>query len=210
MATSTIFDKPITGYKLVSTQYGDTLQKIALRELGDASQWPSLIAYNNLVYPWITDDPSLVGNGVIQTGNQILVPATVPEISNQTDPADLYFVDVGLNPDATIAIANGDLGTVSGASNLTQAWTNRLETDKGELIFHGEYGGLLRQLIGAANGPNAGLLAESYASADILADPRAKSIVSAEANISGSKITLTMSVQPIVADDNPVEITTVI
>ena len=84
---TTIFDNALTGYRFADTRRGDTLQLISYRELGDASLWTQLIAYNKLVYPFITDDPTQVQPGVLLTGSQILVPAPVPVISSTTDPA---------------------------------------------------------------------------------------------------------------------------
>jgi hypothetical protein len=206
MGTPTAFDKPLTGYQIVSTQIGDTLQKIAARTLGDASQYPLLISINKLIYPWITDDPTQSGPGIILTGGPIIVPAPTPALATQPDPEDVFLTDVGLNPDRTLSIVNGDFGTVSGTDNLKQAWTNRLITDKGTLLFHQDYGGLLRSLIGAVNGPNAGLLAAKYAEQDILQDPRAQAVLDATVNISGAAINVVADVQPKSAGQQPLNI----
>lgn len=196
---STIFDNPLTGYRFVDTRRGDTLQIIAYRELGDASQWPLLIAYNKLIYPFITDDPDAVVPGVILTGSQILVPAPVPVISSTTDPTKVFEIDVALDANGLLqADANGDLAVVSGVANLAQALENRIETDNGELIFHPEYGTLVRQLLGAMNGPNAGLLAAQYDTAAVLLDPRVQSVDQSVVNISGDQADVQMEVIPIV------------
>lgn len=196
---TTIFDNALTGYRFVDTRRGDTLQVIAYRELGDASQWPLLIAYNKLVYPFITDDPTQVTDGVILTGSQILVPAPVPVIQSTTDPTKVFEIDIALDVNGLLqADENGDFAVVAGVANLSQALENRVTTDNGELIFHPEYGTLVRQLIGAMNGPNAGLLAAQYDTAAVLLDPRVQSVEKSVVNIAGDDIDVEMEVIPIV------------
>jgi phage baseplate assembly protein W len=195
----TIFDNALTGYRFVDTRHGDTLQVIAYRELGDATQWPLLIAYNKLVYPFITDDPAQATAGVVLTGSQILVPAPVPVIQSTTDPAKVFEVDAALDVNGLLqADENGDLAVVSGVDNLDQALSNRVETDNGELIWHPEYGTLVRQLLGSINGPNAGLLAANYNSAAVLLDPRVQSVDKSVVNIAVDSIDVEMEVLPIV------------
>lgn len=196
---TTIFDNALTGYRFVDTRHNDTLQIIAYRELGDAMKWPLLIAYNKLVYPFITDDPTQVKPGVLLTGSQILVPAPVPVISSTTDPAKVFEIDIALDVDGLLqADADGDLAVVSGVDNLKQALKNRVVTDNGELIFHPEYGTLVRQLLGAMNGPNAGLLAAQYVSASLLLDPRVQSVDKSVVNIVGDDVDVQMEVIPVV------------
>lgn len=196
---TTIFDNALTGYRFVDTRHGDSLQVIAYRELGDAAQWPLLIAYNQLVYPFITDDPTQEAPGVILTGSQILVPAPVPVIQATTDPAKVFEIDIALDANGLLqAGSDGDLAVVSGVDNLKQALANRVTTDNGELIFHREYGTLVRQLLGAMNGPNAGLLAAQYTSAAVLLDPRVQSVDQSIVNIVGDDIDVQMEVIPVV------------
>jgi phage baseplate assembly protein W len=204
---STIFDNPLTGYRFVDTRRGDTLQKIAYRELGDASQWPLLIAYNKLVYPWITDNSDEATTGVILTGQQILVPAPVPVIETATDPATVFEIDIALDANGQLqAGANGDFALVSGVANLQQALENRVETDCGELMWHPEYGSLIRQLLGAMNGPNTGLLAAQYASSSVLMDPRVQSVDQSVVNIAGDDVDVEMEVIPIVGRSVPLAV----
>lgn len=196
---TTIFDKPLTGYRFANTQYGDTLQRIAYREMGDATQWPLLIAYNNLEYPFITDDPALASTTVLLTGAQILVPAPVPVIESTTDPALVFEIDVALDVNGLLqAAANGDLAVVSGNANLVQALNGRVITDNGELIFHGAYGNRVRQLLGALNGPNAALLAGQYITGAVLADPRVSSVDSSIVTVAGDEIQVSVQLTPIV------------
>ena len=196
---TTIFDQALTGYRFVDTQYGDTLQKIAYREMGDASQWPLLIAYNQLVYPFITDDPTQAAAGVILTGAQILVPAPVPVIAAQTNPTQVFEIDVALDQHGDLqADATGDFAVVSGTDNLVQALNGRVVTDSGELIWHAEYGNLIRQLLGAINGPDAALLAGQYVTGAVSVDPRVSSVDSSNVTVAGDQIQVAVQVTPIV------------
>jgi hypothetical protein len=196
---TTIFDTPLTGYRFVDTRQGDTLQVIAFRELGDATQWPILIAINSLVFPWITDNPARAATGVILAGQQILVPAPVPVIATATDPTTVFEIDIAIDANGLLqADSTGDLAVVSGVANLEQALENRVSTDCGELIWNPPYGTLVRQLLGAMNGPNAGLLAAQYDTASVLLDPRVQSVEQSVVNIIGDDIDLQMNVVPIV------------
>ena len=192
----TTFDRPLYGFRFVSTRRGDTLQAIAARELGDAARWTDLIAYNSLVPPFITDDPAQATAGVILTGASILVPAPSPVVTSTTDPEAVFETDIALQG-GRLTIANGDFGVVSGPANLAQALTNRIETEQGELIYHASYGSRVRRLVGAMNGPTASLLAAQYVRAAVIQDPRISKVVSATAQVSGDVIRAAATVQPV-------------
>lgn len=193
---TTVFDRPLNGYRFIETRRCDTLQLIAARELGDASRWPELIAYNGLVHPYITDDEALAVNGVLLSGSMILVPAAAPAISSTTDPEKVFGTDVYLE-NGKVAVSDGDFDLVSGLSNFGQAIRHRIETERGELIFHTDYGSFVRRLIGAANGPTAALLAAQYAKAAVLADQRVRNVVSSTADVSGDVVNVSVVVEPV-------------
>lgn len=194
---TTVFDKPLNGYRFVDTRFGDTLQKIAARELNDAARWGDLIAFNNLVPPYLTDDPDEVGPGVLLTGSQILIPAGAPVISSTTDPALVFDIDIQLLK-GLLQTTDGDLAVVSGRDNFKQGIKNRIDSQRGDLIFHMEYGSLCRSVIGAVNGPTSGLLVAEYAKASVLADDRVSDVDDAVATITGDRIELTLEVIPVV------------
>lgn len=202
---ASVFDKPLTGFRFVEILFGDTLQKIAARELGDAKRWPDLIAYNNLKPPYVTDDPTLVKPGVLLSGSQLLVPAPTATISAATDPDLVFETDIDLTG-GFLHADNGDLAVLSGRENLKQALKHRIDTERGELIFHSEYGSLIRRLIGAVNGPTAGLLASEYAKSAMLADPRVSSVTEAVSEVTSDQIVLGIEVQAI--SGKPVQIET--
>lgn len=190
------FDRPMYGFRFVDTLRGDSLQKIAARELGDATRWQELIDYNGLVPPYITDDASQAKPGVIVTGDMIRVPAPVPVVTSTADPNAVFGVDVRLDRGG-LATANGDFDLVSGRDNLKQALKNRVETECGDLMFHKDYGSRHRRLIGAVNGPTSGLLAAKYVKAAVQADPRVKSVTNASVEISGDVCAVSVEAQPV-------------
>lgn len=196
MSTVINFNKPLYGYRFAQTQRGDSLQRIAARELGDATQWQTLIDYNGLIPPYITDDPAQAVPGVILGGDMILVPAPAPVATATTDPKAVFGTDIKLS-NGQLATANGDFDVVSGQDNLKQALSNRVETERGDLLMHQDYGSLHKRLIGAVNGPTSGLLAAQYVKATVQADPRVKSVLSATATITGDVAEIKVEVQPI-------------
>jgi phage baseplate assembly protein W len=204
MSGTTVFSKPLTGYRFVDTLRGDTLQKVAARELGDAGQWGNLISYNNLVPPYLTDDPTQVKEGVLLTGSQILVPAGAPVVSTTTDPKLVYQVDALLK-NGLLQVENGDFATVSGIQNLAQALKNNVETPQGALLWHTSYGSLCRRINGAINGPTQAQLVEAYAIASLETDERVQEVDKAIATISGDSISLQLEVIPVVG--RPIQLT---
>lgn len=191
------FNKPLFGYRFADTYRGDSLQVIAAREMGDATQWQTLIDYNGLIPPYITDDPSQAGPGVILTGAMILVPAPVPVATVTTDPNAVFGTDMKLINNGQLAVANGDFDVVSGRDNLKQALGNRVETPRGGLLMHQDYGSLHPRLIGSVNGPTSGLLAAKYVEAAVQADSRVQSVISATATITGDVTAIEVEAQPI-------------
>lgn len=188
---------PLFGFRIVNTHQNDTLHTIALRELGDAKLWQKLIDYNGLVPPYITSDPTQVGPGVLLTGSPIKVPAPAPVTTQTTNPADLFLTDVKLTKGRIGANVRGDVDTVSGYDNLSQALSNRLNTPRGRLMMHPKYGSLHQRMKGVANGPTQGVLTANYARGAVKADPRIASIVSASAQITGDATVVTIVAQPI-------------
>jgi phage baseplate assembly protein W len=194
---TTPFDTPLNGFTFVLTQRGDTLQKIAFRALGDASKWSLLIYPNNLVYPYLTDDPTQVVPGVLLTGSQILIPSP-SAAATTTDPSEIYGTDISLTNGLFGATATGDFAFVTGRANLRQALKNRVETQQGELIYHKFYGSILKSLIGRVSVPAQQLLAASSAKGAVLADPRIASVDKAVATVNGDSVNVSIEAVPVV------------
>lgn len=202
------FDRPLIGYRLVDTMYGDTLQKIAARELGNADRWPDLANINNLMPPYITDDAALSSSRVLLSGGTLIVPAQskLSEASDSTDPDKIYQLDMGLSDGELTADENGDFVVFNGRDNLKQALVHRVDVERGELMWHPEYGSLHRALIGTVNGPTAGTLAAKYVEATLKADPRVQEVTSVEAQVVGDQINVIADVVPIVGRSMKIEV----
>lgn len=195
----TPFSRPLYGFRFVEVRIGDSLQAIAARELGDASRWHELIAYNNLVPPFLTDDPALASQGVKTAGELILVPAPAPSVSTGVDPEKVFERDIDLTG-GQFSVENGDFAVVAGRANLRQAIKHRIDTERGELMFHLAYGSSVRRMIGAVNGPTAAQLAASYARAAVAMDPRVRQVLSATAEVVGDAVNVTVVAEPIAGE----------
>lgn len=194
---SSLVDRPIQGFRFVETHYGDTLQQVAARELGDASRWPEIVSYNKLVPPFITDDPVLAVEGVVLTGELIMVPAPVPVSDASTNPNATFLSDVKLQNGLVEADAAGDLLLCEGLPNLRQALIHRVRTTRGELMYHPWYGSLLKRLLGTVNGPTANILAAQYARSAVETDPRVQEVTRATAEVIGDVINVGVEAQAI-------------
>ena len=192
---TTPFDKPLYGYRFVATQHGDTLQKIAARELGDAGLWAEIIVLNGMVPPYLTDDPAAVAPGVFLNGGLITIPAASPGAATN-DPNAVFGQDILLT-NGKFTFTDGDFAVVSGLPNLNQALTNALDTDQGELLYHTQYGSLVRRIIGGKNGPSSTLIAANYAKATVEADPRISSVTSSVGTALGNAISVAVDAETI-------------
>jgi phage baseplate assembly protein W len=192
------FDQILTGYRFVDTLYGDSLQEIAARELGDAARWPDIANINGLLPPYLTDDAARVEPGVLLTGSTILVPAqSAPGSIYANNPVSIYETDIELFDGLLSDDGAGDLVVVSGRSNLRQALRHRIETNVGELIFHPAYGCKARSLVGVVNGPLAEMLAEEFVSVALQMESRIEEVKSVSAVATGDVIEVFSDVQPI-------------
>jgi phage baseplate assembly protein W len=190
-------EKTVSAFRLVETLHGDTLQRIALREMGDASKWPELVAINDLRWPFITDDPDLASAGIVLSGAPIRVPAASASVDVSVNPDATFLVDASLPRGLLEADGTGDLALCGGLANLRQALVHRVVSQQGDLMFHPAYGSKIKRLIGAINGPTAGVLAAQYASASVRADPRVSKIVGATAEFSGDRIVVGVEAETI-------------
>lgn len=193
----TQFDRDLTGFRFIDTHRGDSLQLIAARELGDAARWIDLVNLNNLLPPFITDDPAQAGPGVVLSGKQILAPAPTAAVTSTADPEAVFETDVQLDGSGTLMTDGNDFVTVSGRANLRQALKNRIETDLGELIYRPEYGCDVRRLVGIVNGPTAGLLGAQAVKSALRQDPRVDRVTSAKAAIAGDSVSVAAEVQAV-------------
>jgi phage baseplate assembly protein W len=191
----TDFTRQIGGFRFVQTEYGDTLQSIALRELGNARAWSTLAWFNNLIPPYLTDDASQSRAGVLITGATIRVPAASAEVDAGVFPEEVFLADCELDR-GVLQFAAGDFALVSGRDNLRQAINHRIVTDHGELVFHGTYGANLHRLIGLS-GPVQQMVGAEYVDDALREENRIQSVSRVTASIQGDRLSIEAEVVPI-------------
>jgi phage baseplate assembly protein W len=181
----------LAGSRRVQTQREDTLQIVAARELGDATQWVVLAQINGLAPPYLVDNPDEVSPGVLLTGSLLIVPGTAPvNPSGVTDINTIFGSDVALSGGLLVDDGNGDFAVVSGPANMVQAVQNRLDSEPGELQFWLPYGCRVHELLGQGTSAPLVQLAASFVCAAVKQDPRISS-ASVTATAQGDQITAT-------------------
>lgn len=185
------FERQLPSYRLIETHFGDDLQAVAARELGDANRWPELVWLNSLVHPYITDDEQRLAPGVLLSGSLLKVPAPTGVYSDAAEKGQVYERDCWLNRKLLSTDEGGDIAILSGADNLRQQIEHRVITPRGQARRHPEYGCLAWRLLGTKNGPVAGALASTYVKSAIAADYRIKDVPIAQAEVLGDSIKIT-------------------
>jgi hypothetical protein len=185
---------PVT-VRYVDTNHGDTLQSIALRELVDSSRWTEIIWLNNLLPPYITDDPLLAGPRVILTGAKIALYAAAAGVS--PDEVETFGIDVALDANGSLFPSASDWSAERGYPNLKFALARRLVTEKRTRGFTPEYGCWVGILRGEKLGPAQLALAAFYVKSSLLEDDRVQSVLSCIATGSGDVINVTASITAI-------------
>lgn len=178
-------------FRLAETHAGDTLQRVAAREMGDANRWPELVWLNKLVAPYLTDTESEASDTVLLTGSLIRVPAPTGIMTDETDRAQVYERDCLMVNRRLTDDGNGDIAVVSGVKNLTQQIKHRIITPRGQATRHPEYGCLVWLLQGSVTGPTASLLGAQYVKAAVEADYRISSVTSSTAEVTGDATRIT-------------------
>lgn len=203
MSTSP-FSASVVGFRQVKTRVGDTLQKIALRELGNAALWHSLADLNGLQPPYIVNSLAEVqSSAVILAGQPLMVPASAPAPSGVSTTEDPLGTDLIMTQGRLVASATGDFQTVSGKANLTQALNNRLGTPLNDLLFHPEYGNGAFDLIGQGNNPGDALLAQTFVDQSIRSDPRVASVSDVEVSITGDVLSASATATAVTGQQVP-------
>jgi hypothetical protein len=132
--------RPLVPY---TVRAGDTIERLAYRLLGDVSRSWEVIDLNGLVYPFFDtlggDEPCTTGPNIVRPGDQIYLPpdALVPqsEVSQTAMDVDLFGRDIDLTS-GYIQFNLGEIFTLEGVKNITQALIERVRTTAGELVLH--------------------------------------------------------------------------
>ena len=188
------FDQALPDYRLVATQYGDTLQTVAMRDLGDENRWIELVWLNNLLPPYLTDDDKEANSRVLLTGSLIRVPAPAGMVNlthDQDEPGQVYERDILMKNRRLVLDEFGDLAVVKGVKNLTQQLKHRINTPTGQLRRHPQYGCRIHELRGKVNGPLATHLAAQYVKVAVKAEYRIARVVSVVSESRGDVIETT-------------------
>lgn len=191
------FEREMPSYRLAETHAGDTLQRVAAREMGDANRWPELVWINNLASPYLTDIPAEASTTVLLTGSMIRIPAPTGINTDATERAQVYERDCKMVKRRLTDDGNGDIAVVSGTDNLTQQLKHRIVTPRGQLVRHADYGCLVWLLQGKVGGPTAGLLGAQYVKAALQADYRVSSVISSTAEVDGDATRITATAEAI-------------
>lgn len=196
--------KTLSGYRLVNTRRGDTLQRVAARELGAAGRWYELAEINNLRPPYLTDDANAVTLQVKLTGSQLIVPSSSPQATADTSVDAVFGADIKLKNGRLQADESGDIRIISGVDNYVQALRFLLATEPGDLLFHPNYGCGVRSIIGASNSRAKMMLAGGLVRRAIAADPRTQAVPAATVTARGDAIRIEVTATAI--HDQPVRL----
>lgn len=185
------FDQPMPDYRLAKTHWGDTLQDVAMRELGDENRWIELVWLNNLLDPYLVDDETQVTSRQLVTGNLIRVPAPAgmtESVRDRDEPGQIYERDIKMVNRRLLLDETGDIAVVAGVKNLTQQLRHRINTPTGQARRHPAYGCRIHELRGKVNGPLAAHLAREYLKTAVKAEYRIASIRSVVGSSEGDVI----------------------
>jgi len=193
-----------SGYRYVETYRGDTLQSIALREMGNAGRWAEIADLNNLLPPFITDDEAAASDRVILTGSNLAVPGYPTTLT--IDETEVHGVDLALDKRGDIQSEHGDFAVISGVQNLSGALARRVIIEKRSRWFNPEYGCWVRELLGEKAGPGRLGLAAFYVKSSLLEDDRVESVLSCHAYDQGDALRVEAVIQPVSMQQITVEV----
>jgi len=168
-------------------QQNEDLRSIALRELGDASRWTEIAQMNGLRLPYLVPtwrSENRLPHTLIW-GDSFLIPwpsnSTLPPTSTST-----YGIDLAMN--AGRLTADGDFDTIVGPENVIQALANRFRTLVGEISYHPSYGCNVSLALGLPAGPFAGLMASTWVTEALRAEPRVMVVHYVTATVRGDAV----------------------
>lgn len=201
----TLDKRPAPRVRHAEVHYGDTLKRISLRELGDASRWFELVLLNGLKPPYIVA-PEDAGIGLLAYGDFIRVPA-LNGLPAAADAAETYLRDLQVTG-GRLQASNGDLALVEGIENLSQALCHRVAVPKRDLGFHPFYGCWVHTLKGGGVRADTARLAAFYVKSALAEDYRVRRVESCVGKAISDQIEVRAVVIPITG--TPVSFSTVV
>lgn len=174
-----------------------SIEDIAYEHLGDYSRWHEIVIMNNLIPPYIDDD--FVNDRVKNPGDKIIVPdgANINEtesitVSENKINKNLTQLEKNLGIDLALSNSfdlilnnNGDFKLSYGLLNARQAIRILINTERGELKYHPQFGIGIKP--GEKNTFDANDIYDDISQA-ILSDPRFSNFTDPSIIIEGSSI----------------------
>lgn len=186
---------------------GQTVVDLAAKYLGDALKWPDIVQLNNLKPPFTTDDINSTLEGVLKPGDTLLIPLNTAPGTSRNDvlqrlPINSNLnaiernlgIDLMLNSNGDLAVANNDFRLVAGVQNALQALGLKFKTTPGELRYHPGYGFPLE--VGQKNTDITPTDVYDAVSSCILSDDRFVDIKNLQINFNNGIISVISKVVP--------------
>jgi phage baseplate assembly protein W len=167
------------------------LRQIAATVLGDESQWTTIAAQNNLVYPyvsWPTSSGTAAASGLIP--GLVATPGSILTVPPKSAPQKIQDpVGLDLDPGGTETL-------VGSLKNVVNALQRRLDTPRGYLPQHPHYGSSLSRYFGAPLTVDTALAIRGEVARTLLQDPRVISVpnVTVDTDSTNGKIAATATV----------------
>jgi phage baseplate assembly protein W len=130
-------DLPVDNIIHVSVPGGATIEGLAAIYMGDESKWPQLAQFNNLVYPFISDDP------IAQLGPPIGALSLVSAVSGATSitvtvPRSVYqdqriVLQSGALSQIVTVASGAEINIAPGSSDVWTSWDTISSFDAGPL-----------------------------------------------------------------------------
>lgn len=157
----------------------DPATQVASCATATGREWPAGTAYR--VFP----NPNELPQRVATVGDRLLLPLPDADTGGVIDTGEgdeaLYGVDILIGEDGRLVMADGDLATVSGVANATQALRLRASLPHGSYLLHPEEGNRSHELIGRNIFPETPFRAEVYSKEAIMRDPRVRAVTASRA-----------------------------
>lgn len=197
------------GFRRVQLEWGESLQTLAARELGDASLWVKIAEINRLAPPYVTGDPAQRSARVVMYGETLAIPDSTADIRpGMTAAEDVFQRDIALSRGVLADDGDGDISLVAGRENLKQAISHRVKTDEGELIFHLDYGCKVGRLRGERKDAANLILARMYVHQAVLLDDRISRVSENVATAEGDAVRVELTAET--ATGHPVDVSAVV
>ncbi|KIL42087.1 hypothetical protein SD70_02570 [Gordoniibacillus kamchatkensis] len=136
---------------------------------------------------------------VLRTGDTLLYPVNSQQNSGMNTL--VFGTDWRLDDNGFLQKQDGDISTISGADNLTQALKMRFKTPLGALNLHPDYGNSLFSILGEAGAPYFKSLASHYLEQCALQDIRVQSAKISEFIITPEAFFATATIVPVGSQD---------